>query len=112
MVSVSDGIITTPVNASWNVVVNNVNRSPVISAQSPSTPTFSLALNATQNFSVTASDPEGTALKYTWKVDGLLVAGNLATFSTTFVTIGTHTVRAEVFDGQATTVYTWTVSVN
>ncbi|MCD6495766.1 MAG: hypothetical protein J7K54_00690, partial [Candidatus Aenigmarchaeota archaeon] len=65
-------------------------------------------------FSVTASDPEGDALTYSWKLDGNEVsAGPSYTYSPGYADSGVHNVAVSVHDGHGgTAVFAWTVTVN
>jgi hypothetical protein len=101
----------------WNIVVLNVNRPPGIDGYLPlSDPT--IKENETQEFSVTASDPdrEDTGLSYAWFLDGKIVpdaAGNNFTYVTDFLSTGDHRVKVVVSDrSNATDSKSWKVTVD
>ena len=101
----------------WNIVVLNVNRPPAITDFTPvSNP--SINENTTQEFTVTASDPDkedANGLTYTWFLEGKVVkgvAGNNYTYVTDFKSNGNHTVKVIVSDlSNATDSKSWTVTV-
>jgi len=53
------------------VIDENLNRPPVIDAQTPAATGASVAHGSAIDFTVTASDPESGALTYSWKVNGV-----------------------------------------
>lgn len=104
--SVSDGVNT--VNRSVKVTV----KAPVVENKAPvvgSVAAVTLDENTSKTLSVTANDPEGKALSYTWRVPGHTVVGNGASVTlkagevakttsvkgSVAVTDGKHTVTRE-----------------
>ena len=66
-----------------------------------------------QTFSVEATDSDGNALSYSWYVDEVLSAKDVASFEYTpgFGDAGSHSVRVDVWDGNLTDSHTWSVEV-
>ena len=66
-----------------------------------------------QEFNVTASDPEGDPLTYGWYLDGIKVGGNLTTytFDASGKPIGPYTVKVNVTDGDFVVDHSWTLTV-
>ena len=62
-------------------------------------------VNKSHTFSCTAQDPEGTALTYAWKLDGLDTNSTTTSLSETFTATGTHTISCTATDakGKSTT---------
>ena len=100
---------------SWRVIVQNVNRPPVIDEFSPEKK-CSMDENSSATFTVTASDPDKDALSHVWYADGKRQSGGQeGTFEyrTTYSSAGKHEVKVSVQDpGGASAVMTWNVSVN
>jgi hypothetical protein len=68
------------------ITVTDVNRKPVFNSRTPAAPAV-ISRNVATNFVVSATDPDGGALSYTWKVNGVLEktgVGADSTFSRTF----------------------------
>ncbi len=111
LANVSDGVYF--VTRSWQLIVNNVNRAPVINSYSPTNPTPSVDEGQTLAFSVTASDPDGDPLSYQWKLDGLQVSTSSSyTYSPDFDDSGPHTVYVKVSDASLYAEMSWYVTVN
>lgn len=112
-VTVSDGK-GGAVAQTWSVTVKN--RSPVISAFVPDKDTFWVNEGDVVNFSVTASDPDGDSLGYTWEAKGgtLEDGGSSAeTKWTAPMEPGPAEVTVTVSDGKGGTVTkTWHITVN
>ena len=69
-VVVSDGQLSD--TAATKVTVTNVNRKPMFNFRTPATLTL-VSQNRDQAFVVSATDPDGDALTFTWKVNGVQV---------------------------------------
>ncbi|MEM2976303.1 MAG: CARDB domain-containing protein [Thermoplasmata archaeon] len=97
----------------WQVTVRDVNRAPVIQSFSP----FGEVLvpeNSTQEFSVSASDPDGGELSYEWLVAGELKAEETDSFifAPGFRTAGEWSIEARVIDvGGLCATVAWRVRV-
>ena len=99
---------------SFQLTVVDVNQAPNIDSYTPADTTPSMDEGTNLAFSVTASDPEGDALTYSWKLDGNEVsAGPSYTYSPGYADSGVHNVAVSVHDGHGgTAVFAWTVTVN
>ena len=84
-VTVTDNASLTDV-ASAKITVTDVNRKPVFNFRTPPNPP-TISRNVATNFVVSATDPDGGAVSYTWKVNGVLEktgVGADSAFSRTF----------------------------
>jgi chitinase len=90
--------------------INVRNRAPEM-ATSPGLGPVSVETGSSRIFTVTASDPDGDALTYTWRVDGSVVGGNANVFTFTGTAPGSHTVNVTVSDGSLAISREWTVTV-
>ncbi len=95
-----------------HVAVTTPDRAPVVDSSTPA------ARNVVQpgtptTFTVTAHDPEGTALSYAWKVDGKAVGSDQASHTYTPATadVGAHWVTVDVTSGNRTTQHRWAITV-
>jgi hypothetical protein len=99
---------------SWMVIVRNVNRNPVIDSFNPAS-IFQMDENSSQTFEVSATDPDGDALDYTWHFDGKNVHSAVGRYDyhSTYFSAGKHEVKVTVMDinGGGTT-HTWDLTVN
>jgi len=89
------------------------NGDPFISSYSPGTP-VTVPAGTTQVFKVTAWDPDGDPLTYTWKIDGVTTGQttNAQSYSPTSANVGAHTVEVIVSDGKGgTDTQLWNVTV-
>ena len=111
-VEINDGEDTTKV--SWTVDVPN--RAPEIRDRNPSDNTVSLYAGDNRTFSVSAEDPDGDNITYTWYLDGKRVLSGANATNYTYCAnesdVGSHTLRVEVSDGEDTTSTTWTINVD
>ena len=102
----------------WQLTVEDVNRQPLIASESPaSAEAVSIPEDsAGQEFAVTATDPDGDTLSYSWTYDGV---GQAAT-STSYVLVpdfsaaGSHTLSVLITDSgtpHRTTSVDWMVTI-
>lgn len=112
--TVSDGRGGTA-SVSTNIQVRASNQLPAISASSPAS-SFAMNEGASQAFSVTATDGNGDALSYLWKLDGgtiLNAASSLYTYTPDFAAASNHALIVVISDGFGGVVtQTWAVTVN
>jgi glucose/arabinose dehydrogenase/chitodextrinase len=87
------------------------NRAPQIQSSSPGLGPVAVPAGSTQTFTVTASDPDGDSLTYTWRVDGSVAGGNTNSFDFAGASPGAHTVNVTVSDGSLAVSREWTVAV-
>jgi hypothetical protein len=108
-VVVSDGTLSA--SATWLVQVADVNRPPVIEAFSPADRQM-LETGGAARFDVRASDPDGSPLSYSWRLDGGPAGASDRSFDYVAPpTPGVHTIRVDISDGQESVNRTWTVEV-
>ena len=100
------------------ITVLNTNDRPVFIFTDPAAGVTLSVLDSVL-FRAAASDVDDSALVYRWYYDGALVAVDSSGADTTsfalgfpYGTSGTHSVRAEVDDGDLTGEFEWTVTVN
>ena len=99
----------------------SANRPPLVSRVSPSSSSVSLETGASQTFTASATDADSNITSYEWTVNsrGVGNSGSLAltgevskTFTHTFSSSGTHTVKATFTDDEgASGSASWTVRV-
>ncbi len=70
-------------SAAQKITVTDVNRKPVFNFRTPAAPTV-VSRNVATSFVVSATDPDGGALSYVWKVNGVAEKTGDSTFSRTF----------------------------
>jgi hypothetical protein len=95
------------------VTILSVVDPPLVTGASPDTD-VDLTEGGAQTFTVTAEDPEGGTLAYSWYLDGVQVADEaLPRFElvTNSSSQGEHLVTARVSNGLAETFHNWSVSV-
>jgi hypothetical protein len=101
------------VATSWMVIVRNTNRKPVIDSFNPEKK-FEMDENTSAVFEVSASDPDGDALAYTWYVDSKRVSteADPYEYKTTYASAGKHEVKVNIVDALgASTILSWNVTV-
>jgi hypothetical protein len=101
------------VATSWQVIVRNVNRKPVIDSFSPEK-NYEMDENSSATFEVSASDPDNNPITTAWYADGKRVLSDETTYEykTTYASAGKHEIKVAVLDslGGSTTL-SWTVTV-
>ncbi|MBL7156758.1 MAG: hypothetical protein ISS92_01205, partial [Candidatus Omnitrophica bacterium] len=99
LVSVTDGN-NPPVTHSWTLHITDTsaNQPPTIDSFSPIETTVNLDVGDSQEFSVTASDPENDPLTYSWTVDGTPVGTNSNSYTYNATTTGQFIIRITVTD--------------
>lgn len=100
--------------ASWTVIVKNVNRRPIIDTFNPESAVV-MDENSSTVFDVSASDPDQDALTYVWFLDGKSVGVTEPSYEyvTNYFSAGQHGVKVVVRDtGGANATNNWTVTVN
>lgn len=108
-ITASDGTYSVKSN-SFTITVGSGNAAPSITSKSPeSNPT--IEPGDSQEFSITASDAEGSSLTMTWYVDGIVQETTESTMTFTPEEEGVYTVKVTVSDGTSDTSYTWTMIV-
>jgi glucose/arabinose dehydrogenase len=87
------------------------NLSPKILSSTPGAGSVTVTVGTSQVFSVNATDTDGDALTYTWKVNGAVVGGNSSDFTFASATAGTYKLNVTVSDGTFVIGREWTVTV-
>ncbi len=87
------------------------NRAPRIVSSTPMLGPVTVDAGATVAFTVIATDPDGDALTYTWRVDGTVAGGDSNMLNFTSTAPGAHTVNVTVSDGSLVTWREWPVTV-
>jgi hypothetical protein len=110
-VEVFDGRFT--VNRTWQLEVIHINKPPEITRKNPFDSDMGNIEGPFNNmtFSVTASDPDGDPLTYTWKIDGEVVAGaeeRIWTWVDPDPAAGDHNITVVVSDQEFDVEQTWT----
>ena len=95
--------------ATLNVTIGNL--APVITSASPGRLSAFRAGTAT-TFQVSASDPEGGPLGYSWRVDNVSAGGNNNSFVFKPAAKGAYRISVSVSDGETGVTYEWGVTVN
>ena len=113
-VTVSDGELSN--TSSTTVTVVEPNLAPVIDTPASAAPSV-IEIDHQTTLSVSASDPNGDSLSYSWsKVSGPgsvnFSNGNLSTTQASFSTIGTYSLKVTVSDGALSATSSTLVTVN
>ncbi len=111
--TVSDAEPSTSNSATITITVGAVNDPPVLSNPSPASP-VSINEGTSQSFSITATDADGDALTYEWKLDGTTVA-TASTFTYAAPAVdaaASHTLLLTVRDAITSETFTWAITVN
>jgi glucose/arabinose dehydrogenase len=98
-------------SASRLVTIQTPSLAPKILSSAPGAGSITVTVGTSQVFSVNATDTDGDALTYTWKVNGAVVGGNSSGFTFASTTAGTYTVNVTVSDGTFVVGREWTVTV-
>lgn len=96
-------------------IAENTNKEPVVESQTPAAEGATVKAGDGIAFGVTASDPEGADLVYTWKVNGIETNTTREaawTWQTDPLDCGVYTVTCEVSDGERAAPVTWSVFVD
>lgn len=96
-------------------IEENTNKEPVVESQTPAAEGATVKAGNEIKFAVTASDPEGAALSYTWKVNDIVTDTTSEatwTWQTNPLDCDIHTVTCEVSDGGRSVSVTWSVFVD
>ena len=97
-------------------IAENTNKEPVVESYTPAAEGATVKAGGEIAFTVTASDPEGAALSYTWKGNGGATdtTHDAATWTwqTDSLDCGIYTVACEVSDGERSVPVTWSVFVD
>ncbi|MFC0390188.1 OmpL47-type beta-barrel domain-containing protein [Paenibacillus mendelii] len=80
------------------ITITDVNRAPVITAQSPAGRQVEQYIGMAEAFSITAADPDHDAITIEWFVDGVS-SGNGSLFTYRPASVGIHAIDAVVTDG-------------
>ena len=100
-------------SASATDTVTVSNSRPVIVDSYPSGTTATINETTSQVFNVTATDADFDTLSYKWYKGSTVVAsGNTYTYTPTYTSAGTYTIKAVVSDGKSTREKSWTLTVN
>ena len=101
------------VATSWQVIVRNVNRKPIIDSSSPEK-NYEMDENSSATFEISASDPDNNPFTLTWYADGKRVLSDetIYEYKTTYSSAGKHEIKVTVLDSLAgSTTHSWTVTV-
>ena len=96
-------------------IAENPNQEPVVESYTPAAEGATVKAGGEIAFSVTASDPEGATLTYTWKVNDVVTnttSDATWTWQTDPLDCGVYTVTCEVSDGERAAPVTWLVFVD
>ncbi len=110
-VTVSDGELTSSQNVL--VIVKKKEEAPTIDSFSPTETEVEIDETDSIEFDIQASDLNDDELIYTWKLDGDEVSNEESyLYETTYDDAGSHTVKADVYDGTTVVSQLWSITVN
>ncbi len=98
----------------WNLMVENVNRAPVVQSFTPSDNAITINEGENKTFSViSASDPDGTTPVIAWYLDGVNVLNevNSYTYKAKYDSSGNHVIKAVVSDNKKSISHVWILTV-
>jgi hypothetical protein len=115
-VTPGDGYAVGNISASTNKVI--VNSPPVVTDYSPeygySLTQITLNIGDAQTFSFTYSEMDGDPVTILWQVDGVNMTQDVTSYTHTFNSLGSYTVRARIYDtgyGSTYTTQSWSIVV-
>ena len=95
------------------ILVNDKNRAPLIVKNDPEEMTQIIDEGTEIQFKITANDPDGDNVTYSWKLDNVEVSDNNAySFYADYESSGRHSLKAEVSDGILTNFVVWYININ
>ncbi|MBU4256128.1 MAG: PKD domain-containing protein, partial [Candidatus Thermoplasmatota archaeon] len=96
----------------WVLTVNETNRPPIMTYYYPSDNPI-ISEGDYQYFNITAYDPDGDNIYYTWSLDGVVVGySDNNTFDANYESAGTYTVNITITDGEYYVYHEWVLTVN
>jgi len=112
LVNVSDGSYA--VSWKWNLTIRG-NSAPVVNSKNPATDTYTIYEGETVTLSVSATDPDGDTITYSWTKNNIPQYGYLSpyyTFLTSSGTAKTYNFSVAITDAYGLTTYVnWTIYV-
>jgi len=66
---------------SWTITVSNINRPPIITAHQPLDLSQTLSENESIGFNLSATDPDGSQVHYSWSQDGQPVGNDVSNYT-------------------------------
>ncbi|KKW32106.1 MAG: Ig family protein, partial [Candidatus Uhrbacteria bacterium GW2011_GWA2_53_10] len=111
-ISVTDG--STSNTSTITFVIYAANQAPVISSYIPlNTSNISAAEGGSLLFNVTATDPDGETINYSWRINGTQRSANQSyLYEPSFSEAGIYNVSVEVSDGSLQALNQWNLTVN
>ncbi|MEM2900274.1 MAG: immune inhibitor A, partial [Thermoplasmata archaeon] len=110
LVTVSDGYLYA--EKRWNVVVQDINRPPVVTYSIPEVLNLKIIEGDNITFYIEGYDPDGKEIGINWTINEIIVAhGNTYSFTTAWDSAGVYAITAVLNDGVKTTSRTWFVNV-
>src|SRR5262245_7500849 len=95
------------------VTVAAANHAPVLSAPVPADRMATITVGGALPLSVSANDPDGDAIDYSWTIDGADAGGHGATltYAPAAAAVGSHVIEVTASDGKSTTRRSWDLTV-